>query len=278
MKASILFITVFPAALLLGGCEAGPDFTVPLASLPTGASFLATGKRAASPVAIAGVGSSAPADAEWWRIFRDPILTSLEQRVAGQNLDVRTATLRVAESRAQSGVTAAAALPNLNGTFQYQRQEYSGNGLVSLVPPAVTGGNSSAFTTPFNNYAIGFDASWELDLWGHVRRQIESADATLEANAEARRDTLVSSLAEVARDYVQLRATQELIRIAEENLEVGQEILGVTKVRQEKGLTTGLDTESAAAQVASIQAQLPQLHQQEVQEINAISLLLDEPP
>ncbi|MGD0635247.1 MAG: efflux transporter outer membrane subunit [Beijerinckiaceae bacterium] len=278
MKAPFLLIAMLPAAFLLGGCEAGPDFTAPLASLPAGVSFLSTGKQAASPIAIASAASSAPADAEWWRIFRDPVLTSLEQRVASQNLDVRTATLRVAESRAQSGVTAAAALPSLNGTFQYQREEYSANGIVSLIPPAVTGGNTSAFTKPINNYIIGFDASWELDLWGHVRRQIESANATLEATAEARRDTLVSSLAEVARDYVQLRATQELIRIAKENLEVGQEILGVTKVRQEKGLTTGLDTESAAAQVASIQAQLPQLHQQEVQEINAISLLLDEPP
>jgi NodT family efflux transporter outer membrane factor (OMF) lipoprotein len=278
MKTASLLIAALPAALLLAGCDAGPDFTAPLAALPVGPSFLATGKHSASPVAIASATTSAPADAEWWHVFHDPILTSLEQRVASQNLDVRTATLRVAESRAQSSVTAAAALPSLDGTFQYQRQEYSGNGIVSLVPPAVTGGNTSTFTKPFNNYAIGFDASWELDLWGHVRRQIESADAQLEADAEGRRDILVSSLAEVARDYVQLRSTQELIRIAKDNLSVSLEILGVTKVRQDKGLSTGLDTESAAALVASIQAELPQLQQQEVQGINAISLLLDEPP
>lgn len=279
MKNHFLLVAAAPLVLMLAGCDSvGPDFKAPLPDLPSAASFFDTGKPAVSPISIAGATSSAPSDVEWWRIFHDPELTSLEQRVAQQNLDVRTATLRVAESRAQSSATAAAALPNLNGTFQYQREEYSGNGIVSLIPPAITGGNTSNFTKPFNNYVIGFDASWELDLWGHVRRQIEAADAQLDENAEARRDTLVSTLAEVARDYVQLRGTQELIRIAKDNLSVGKEILGVTKIRQEKGLTTGLDTESAAAQVASIQAQLPQLQQQEVQEINAISLLLDQPP
>ncbi len=82
----------------------------------------------------------------------------------------------------------------------------------------------------------------------------------------------------MARDYVQLRGTQALIQIARDNIAVEKEILGVARVRQEKGLTTGLDTESAAAQVASVEAQLPQLEQQEIQGINAISLLLDEPP
>ena len=137
---------------------------------------------------------------------------------------------------------------------------------------------SKQISTGFNNYTVGFDASWELDLWGHVARQVEAADATIAADADMRRDTLVSSLAELARDYVQLRGTQSLIRIAKDNLKVEEEILKVTQVRQEKGLVTGLDTESAAAQVESVKAQIPQLEQQEVQGINAISLLLDEPP
>ena len=93
-----------------------------------------------------------------------------------------------------------------------------------------------------------------------------------------RRDTLVSSLAELARDYVNLRGTQALIHIAKDNLKIEQEILNVTRVRQEKGLVTGLDVESAAAQVESVKAQIPQLEAQEVQGINTISLLLGEPP
>jgi NodT family efflux transporter outer membrane factor (OMF) lipoprotein len=97
-------------------------------------------------------------------------------------------------------------------------------------------------------------------------------------NADMRRDTLVSTLAELARDYVQLRGSQELLRIAQDNIRVEQEILGVTRVRMEKGLVTGLDVETAAAQVESVKAQVPQLQQQIVQGINAISLILDEPP
>ena len=279
IKIYALILATTALSLSLAGCNSvGPDFTAPTALLPK-TSFLDNGSRVVSRVAIARATSSAPSDAEWWRVFHDPVLTALEDRVASQNLDVRTATLRLAESRAQRSVTAAAELPKLNGTGQYQRQQLSQNSYLSLLPAALTGGaGTSAFAQPISNYAVGFDASWELDLWGHVRRQVEAADANLDASAEQRRDVLVSSLAEVARDYVQLRGTQALIRIARDNLAVDKEILGVTKVRQEKGLVTGLDTESAAAQVASIEAQLPQLQQQEVQQVNAISLLLDEPP
>ena len=107
---------------------------------------------------------------------------------------------------------------------------------------------------------------------------MRAADAQYAMSEDSRRDTLVSSLAEVARDYVTLRGTQELIRIAKANLKVDQEILSVTKVRQEKGLVTGLDVEQAASQVESVSAQIPQLQAQEVQQINMISFLLDEPP
>ena len=275
MKAHSLVLAV-GSALALAGCNVGPNFSTPDPLLPA-TSYLDTGKGVASPVSVTAGTTSAPTDAEWWRIFHDPILSSLEARVADENLDVRTATLRLAESRAQRGVTAAAALPTVDGTFQYQRELFSQNGLVSLIP-AIPGVPTSNFAVPFNNFVVGFDASWEIDLWGHVRRQIEAADANLDASAEQRRDTLVSTFAEVARDYVQLRGTQELIRIAKENLSVETEIFGVAKVRQEKGLTTGLDTESAAAQVESVRAQLPQLEQQELQQINALSMLLDEPP
>lgn len=269
-------------AALLAGCVVGPNFAPPVPATAESRNFLDTGKPATSPVPVLAGTSSAPTDAQWWRIFRDPILSRLEARVADENLDVRTATLRVAESRAQRASTASAALPTLNGTASDYREAFSKNSVFKLIPltSSGSGGSSSAsqINTGFNNYTIGFDASWELDLWGHVARQIESADAQLTANAEMRRDTLVSTLAELARDYVQLRGTQALIRIAKDNLKVEQEILGVTRVRQEKGLVTGLDTESAAAQVESVKAQIPQLEQQEVQGINAISLLLDEPP
>ena len=261
----------------------GPNFTPSVPETAASRSFLDTGKPTVSPIAALAGTSSAPTDAQWWRIFRDPILSRLEARVADENLDVQTATLRVAESRSQVASTAAAALPTLSGNASDYREAFSQNSVFKLIPLNSLGGSSgssssSQINSGFNNYTVGFDASWELDLWGHVARQIESADAQLVATAEMRRDTLVSSLAELARDYVNLRGTQSLIRIAKDNLKIEQEILNVTRVRQEKGLVTGLDVESAAAQVESVKAQIPQLEAQEVQGINTISLLLGEPP
>jgi NodT family efflux transporter outer membrane factor (OMF) lipoprotein len=142
------------------------------------------------------------------------------------------------------------------------------------VPPGSPAPNIGAI----NDYNVGFDASWELDLWGKVRRQVEAADAAVDQAADQRRDALVSSLAELARDYIQLRGVQTQIRIATDNLKVDRDVLGLAQERQQRGLQNGLDVENAAAQVESIRAQIPALEQQETQYINALSLLLDQPP
>ena len=139
-------------------------------------------------------------------------------------------------------------------------------------------GSTISSAPPADIFTSGFDASWELDFWGRVRRQVESANAQVLSSEEQRRDALVSSLAETARDYIQLRGTQTLIRIANDNLKIQQDILELTKTRQQKGLTTSLDVDNAAAQVEAVRAQLPSLEQQEAQQINALSFLLDMPP
>jgi NodT family efflux transporter outer membrane factor (OMF) lipoprotein len=190
---------------------------------------------------------------------------------------VRTATIRLAQSRFQRGVTAAAQFPSINGDAKYTRELYSQNGIVSLLSGLLPPG-SSFNPGAINDYNVGFDASWELDLWGKVRRQVEAADAQVDQAADQRRDALVSSLAELARDYIQLRGVQTQIKIANDNLKVDRDILQLVQERQQRGLQNGLDVENAAAQVESIRAQLPTLQQQESQYINALSLLLDEPP
>jgi NodT family efflux transporter outer membrane factor (OMF) lipoprotein len=262
----ILYALVLP---LLGGCTLGPNFVEPDPHLPDNATF--TGQ----PVSDAHL--PAPTDPNWWNVFRDPILTNLENRVAAANLDVRTATIRIAESRYQRGVAAAAELPSINGDAKYQRELYSQNGIVSLLGPLLGGGPVPTIQ-PINDYTVGLDMSWELDLWGRVRRQVESADAQVDQAEDRRRDVLVSSLAELARDYIQLRGTQEQIRIAENNLKVDREVMVLAQQLQQKGVRSGLDAENAAAQVEGIRAQLPSLRQQEIQYVNAISLLLDMPP
>ena len=237
------------AVSALTGCV-GPDFAPPVPLTAESRNFLDTGKPVAAPVNVLAGASGAPTDVRWWHGFHDKELSKLESRVADENLDVRTATLRLAESRAQRASTASAALPTLSGTANDYREAFSKNAALAIIPPSSFSGLGSGSSSQglqqgfqhiengFNVYSVGFDASWELDLWGHVARQIEAADAQLAANAEMRRDTLVSSLAEVASDYVNLRGTQAQIKIAKDNIKVDEEILNVTKVRMEKGLVT----------------------------------------
>jgi NodT family efflux transporter outer membrane factor (OMF) lipoprotein len=263
-------IAVLTAPLLLAGCMVGPDFAPPDAHLPE------TSFNGDNGAVVSDARLPPPTDPTWWAVFRDPVLTDLERHVAEANLDVRTATIRLAESRFQRGVTAAAELPSINADAKYTRELYSQNGIVSLLGGLL--GPSALAVPPINDYNVGFDASWELDLWGKVRRQVEAADAQVDQAEDQRRDALVSSLAELARDYIQLRGVQTQIRIANDNLKVDRDILQVAQQRQQNGVQNGLDVENAAAQVESIRAQLPTLEQQESQYINALSLLLDQPP
>ncbi len=269
--------------LLLAGCTVGPNFESPGWLSPK--SWFA---RKAEPIAPApSLPVAAPIDPNWWNLFKDPVLTALEQRVAGENLDVRVATVRLAESRAQLGVAGAAQFPNLNANGSYERQKSSDVGIFAKSPTALgangasgntAGGLATTHLNPFDVYQVGFDASWELDLWGKVRRSVESASASVEASAEARRATLLTNLAEVARDYIQLRGTQLLLRIAHDNVNTARQNLNLTQQRAAGGVTTDLDVANAAAQLHTTIAEIPRLEQQESELINAISLLLGQPP
>jgi len=258
------------AACALSACTMGPDFVEPNAHLPDNQTF---GGQTVTDAHL-----PAPTDPSWWKIFGDPTLTNLESRIADANLDVRTAAIRIAESRFQRGVTAAAEMPSINGDAKYQRELFSQNGIVSLLTPLLGSSGGSIPIQPINEYTVGFDMSWELDLWGRVRRQVEASDAQVTQAEDRRRDALVSSLAELARNYIQLRGTQEQIRIAENNVRVDRDILQLAQQLQQKGVRSGLDAENAAAQVEGVRAQLPTLQQQEIQFQNAIALLLDMPP
>jgi NodT family efflux transporter outer membrane factor (OMF) lipoprotein len=261
------------SAFGLTGCySVGPDFVPPLASLPAVSFF---GKPAPTVLPDPPTLPAAP-DPHWWAQFRDPILTRLEEQAVAANLDLQNATVKLAESRFQRGVTASAAFPTLNGNATYTRELLSQNGIVSL---GKAFSNGQPFVVPpISIYQPTFDAAWEVDIWGHVRRQIEAGDAQIKLTEDQRRDVLVSLLAEVARDYIELRGVQEQLAIANDNLKSATEIMELTRTRTEKGLVTGLDVENAAAEVESIKAQIPQLRTQETVQMNALALLLDEPP
>jgi NodT family efflux transporter outer membrane factor (OMF) lipoprotein len=285
---SLFPLAASAATLLLAGCTVGPDFEKPSSWSP-GHWFDSTPdeKPVATDAAVPSRPVAEPIRADWWAVFADSELTTLEQRAAAANLDVRSATLNLAQSRAQRRITAADEFPQINGDASYQRQKPSPLGEFSLLSPGgnvsagaggATGAPSSAAIPPFNLYQYGFDASWELDLWGKVRRSVENADATIDASAEARRDTLLSVLAEVARDYLQLRQVQAELRIARENVATSEDSVRLTRSQAQNGLATDLDAETAAAQLSSVSATVPQLEAQEKAAINQLSFLVGEAP
>ncbi len=233
----------------------------------------------------------APPDPAWWNVFGDHELSAIENRVANASLSVRQATFRLVESRAQRQISAAALYPTLQGTGQYTREKLPNRVVQRLLQSSVSGlpiaGQQvdairqqlgETRIPPIDLWQDAIDASYELDLWGSVRRQVESASAQQEQSADARRSALISAEAEVARDYVELRGQQTLLEIQQDNLKTAQQSLTLTRQRFTGGLTTDLDVQNALSQVATTRSQIPNLQQQISQQINAISLLLGEPP
>ncbi len=285
---------------LTAGCTVGPSWNRPSTWSPT--HWFDAARKPTQAVAPESLPVAEKIDPTWWMLFHDTELTSLENRVADANLNVRISTIRLAESRSQRQITGADQFPTLGGDGSYTRERVSSKGVLGLfggssgggtsfgsngssangttgrsggIPSSATGGKTIA---PFNLWQYGFDASWELDLWGRVRREVESADASLEASADARRNSLLSVLAEVARDYLQLRGVQTQLAIANDNIKIAQQSLDLTQARYKGGLTTDLDVANAAAQLATNQADVPQLEQSQDEQINALSFLLGEAP
>ena len=272
----------------LAGCKVGPDYKTPAS--PRAASFTtsaATASLANQPVANKPVASQPVAEAinpDWWNLFKDPELSHLESQVAAANLDVATATIRVAESRSQQKIVSSAELPAINGDASVSTQRISPRGVFSMFP---SGGNQNGATgvgagglslAPFTLYQYGFDASWELDLWGKVRRGTEAAAAQHEAAEYDRRDALLSALAEVARDYIDLRGVQADLRLAQRNLALSKQKLVLINQRAGAGLSSQIDVDNATADVGNAEAQIPTLLDHQAQMINRLSFLLGETP
>ena len=280
-----------PFVAFLSACTMGPDFQRPALQTPTQWPDAPAASDATRSVAV-----PEPVDPLWWNSFGDPILTALVTRAMDSNLDLKVAAARLAESRAQFGQAKADEFPTLNGNASYTRELQSADGVIGLLggsgSPSATdtnglGGRQGGIPTqsatstalpPFNLYQYGFDASWELDLWGRVRRTAENASATVDAQSEARHDAIVSTAAEVARDYLNLRGTQEKLRITRENLAFAQRTVQLTNERAKHGLATDLDVANAQSQAESNAADIPQQEQQEAKLINAIGVLLGEYP
>jgi len=202
----------------------------------------------------------------WWENFHDPALDHLIVQAVASNLDVRLAQARVREARAQLGVSRAGLFPTLNASGSFTRTRTS-QGLLFQGEP-----------TTANLFQAGFDAGWEIDVFGGTRRQIEASRDTLEAQIEARRNALVTLLGEVAQNYCALRGYQHQLLIVSNNLAAQQDTLRLQQSKLQAGLATDLDVANAEAQAAATQSQMPPLQTQIQQAIYQLGVLLDREP
>jgi NodT family efflux transporter outer membrane factor (OMF) lipoprotein len=287
--------------LLLGGCAVGPDFEKPSSKAPEKWSDLPA-KTVQANSELPSSTIQAAADTTWWKQFNDPLLSSLVERALRDNMTLRTASTLLAQSRAQRGIAGADQFPMLNGNASYTRFKPSQEGILSLSKTLMGAGGtasaangtgmstsangtgvgaigiSAAGIQPFNLYQYGFDASWEVDLWGRVRRELESAEAGVEASREEHHDAQLSVIAEVAKNYIELRRLQGSRDIAQQRRDVAQEQLDLIGQQAARGVVTDIEVETAKAGLANVQAELPQLDQQIEQTVNQLSLLLSRQP
>lgn len=266
-------------AIGLASCAVGPNFSPPAPPEPAVYAGTAGAPDGERPAAT----SSGESSATWWHEFRDPELDQLEERTQKGNLDLQAGVLRIVEARAQVQAARAQGLPSLNASASYNREQLGIAGILKSQGSSIGGttlspGIVNALSAPISLYQIGFDASWELDLFGKVRRGVEAAKAQSEEAVESRNDMLVSLEAEVAQTYLQLRATQQLESITAGLIADEREILELTVNRQAHGLAQQADVESARAQVASLQSQLPPYAQSIAVARHALAVLIGQTP
>src|SRR5882757_9696429 len=249
----------------LTGCTVGPNYQSPEMKEAPGRSAL-NGESVPSRTVEGAV------DIAWWKSFRDFQLSSLVERLVAQNLDLDTAAERVIQSMAQRRVAVSQGLPHIEGQSSSTYDRQSPNGTLSLLTPAP--GASSEYAL----FRDGLTSSWQLDLFGRVRRAVEAADAETLAAVENRHGVALAALAELAQSYMQLRGTQDRFEIAKRNLRLADENVELVNTRFGGGVATTLDLAQARAQQATIAATLPPLRIQEAELINAIGLLLGAAP
>src|SRR5215831_8621242 len=254
---AVLFATL---AALLAGCTLGPDYQRPAVPVPAQ-------HRDAEPQAP-GREAVSLADVQWFALFQDERLQVLIKTALDNNYDVRTAAARVLEAAAQLGVTRSFLLPTIEGNAAVARQRVS----EETVPlPAGVSPES-------NFFSLSLALTWEVDVWGRIRRQTESARADLLAAEWAQRAVLVTVISQVASAYFALRELDDELAIAQRTFASRQQSLNLTQLRLEKGVATRLDVTQAQTLLYTAAATIPLVERQMVQTENAIRLLLAQPP
>jgi len=251
-----LLVVAAIAAVLLAGCTMGPDYVRPPVDAPS--SFLYEPKEAAET-----------ADTEWWKQFRDPVLDGLIAEALVNNLNVKIAAANVEQALAVITQTRSALFPQVG---------YSASGEKVRVPEAGLVTSTSGFPNPQTTYQALLTASWEIDLWGRIRRLSESAQANMLATDDARRGVILTLVSSVATNYLTLRGLDEQLVIAKRTLATYGESVRLYQLQFKYGQTSQMTVSQAQSQYETAAAQIPQIESQIAQTENALSILLGRNP
>jgi NodT family efflux transporter outer membrane factor (OMF) lipoprotein len=262
MRTSTQSLSLLALTLLAGGCTVGKDYTPPKLDTPAafaqldGASTLATTSDLPDEIKLA----------QWWEQLNDPTLTGLVQRGLGSNLDLRVAAERVREARALRGIAESGKFPTVNTSGTAQRQRGSEN----------IGGPGTSDESNF--FDAGLDASWEIDVFGGIRRSVEASRADLQSVMEQERSVRVTLAAEIARNYVELRALQERQRVIDRSVQAQRDTVKLTQERLDAGIAPKLDVAQAQAQLATRLSQLPLVLAGQRAAVHRLSVLVGAAP
>lgn len=248
----------FGILLLAAGCTVGPDYEPPEPEVPD----------AWHQELTRGLVEGRADLRTWWTALGDPVLDRLIERAAAGNLDLRTGLERIAESRALVGLASAGKLPGVAAGASARKNRYTQDGIFGV----------PGFDPEINEFTAGLDASWEIDLFGRIRRNVESAEASLEATVEDYRDLLVLLYAEVAARYVDVRTLQVRIRVATGNVARQKKTLELTTNRFDAQLVPELDVRQAELNLANTEATIPSLRTALARAVHRLSVLVGEVP
>lgn len=256
---AIFWVGMAAMILVVSGCTmVGPDYVKP--TVPEPVEWMASD----NPEIV-----SREADlSRWWMVFNDPVLNTLVESAYQQNLNLQIAGLRILEARAQLGIAVGFQFP--------QNQQAIGSATINQLSDNAP--NVASVDQNFAGYDIGFDAAWELDVWGKFRRGVQTGVANLQASIANYDDILVSLTAEVARTYIILRITEERLAVARQNVVLQQRSFEIAQVRFKVGVVTELDVAQAKSLLRGTEATIPLFEFSIRQAKNGLAILLGKLP
>jgi NodT family efflux transporter outer membrane factor (OMF) lipoprotein len=266
-------------ALACAACTVGPDPRRPDVDVPQG---WAAARDAKISTDLPSRVVAAPAsDGRWWSVFNDPVLDGLMASAMAQSLDVQEAGLRIAEARAQRDAATGAYYPSVESSNLGARTRMGAGGIGQALSGGQGAGSSSSSSSSgisTNLFNVGFDATWEPDLFGKTRRSVQAAEAGIRSAEEQRHDAMLSLAAEITRAYLALRGAERTRALTLADIASQEQLQTLIASRNRSGLAPTSDVATQQVQVSGTRAQLPQIEQNITTNRNRLALLLAMPP